>query len=752
MKKYTERRLKEVFKTDFEIELNMPKSYPPIKARPTEEGGVRDRFFAAKAELPDEITVIRPFCTDAFEKSNANTLYVSPCGCDEADGSRDNPLKSPSEALKRLSGKQGGKIIFRGGDYNLSKTVLLTKEHSGTNVSPLILTAEKGETPSFTTSKKLSPSDFGPVSDEKILNRLKPEVRSKVLEIDLRKAGVTDFGKVGHGGAVLQINNIPLTLARYPNEGEELIPMSDRILDPGGYSYAPPEGDSRPGHDPWEIGITDPRCLEWEWNDDIWMFGALYAEWGRLYAPIGGFDREKMSMKGKHDFAWGVKYEPNNNYYFFNVLEELDVPGEWFLDRESGKLYLYPPKETLSGDEDIRFIAFACNVFECREADYVLFDNLTAGRCAGGAFVLSDCRNTLVQRCHVTGTCGGGGASAVNIKGGFRSGVIATLIEHFTNCAASVDGGDRPNLIPANNFIQNCIIINPHMRHGVSCAGCGNILSHNYIHNTTICDTGHNEGILEYNVVEGGDTETHDSGMIYVGGGGCSSCANHYRYNYFFDFAENDYGLYFDDLSRGMYGYGNIIVGNGNTAKDEWHSGGRSFNIHNGGEHCLYNNISIDAGYFAFGGDITYWLYDLNWNNLAPGILDASLNKRTDVYMGRNPTYKDYVAAVDQYFEDKKDPNYVTKSGWAEQRLRKPWCNNFENNVIVRANRPFKLDNGEETATSLDTNFITDEDPGFFDFENKDYRIRPDAPLFKKIPNFEPIPFEKMGPIDDFDE
>ena len=120
--------------------------------------------------------------------------------------------------------------------------------------------------------------------------------------------------------------------------------------------------------------------------------------------------------------------------------------------------------------------------------------------------------------------------------------------------------------------------------------------------------------------------------------------------------------------------------------------------------------------------------------------------------MGRNPTYRDFVEALDEYTEDRKNPDYVRLSGWAENRLRKPWCNHYENNVIVRAARAFKLDNGDETATGLDTNFITDDDPGFADFSARDYRIRPDAPLYAKIPDFVPPPFEKMGLVDDFFE
>ena len=745
-KSYLDRKLKEVKTDRFVIDLNMPTEYPPIEARPTEEGGVRDRFFAAKAELPDEITVVRPFCTDGFEKSNANTVYVAPDGCDCGDGTdKENPLATVEAALEKMKGKGGGKIVFRGGEYDFSKAVVITDEYSGTESSPLILTAEEGETPLISASQKIRAGAFAPLTDEAMLARLPECSRGKVLVADLKAEGITDYGTICRGGTELLVNSIKQPLCRYPNEGEKQIEMEDKIVCTGSDS------------EPWELGITDERFKNWKQTGEIYIYGALAYEWERYYTRIGSFDAEKMTMKGAGRYESSnraIRFAGGNDYYFINVFEELDVPGEWYLDRESGKLYIYPPEGIDFSSADIRLINGARDIFVCTGAKNIIFDRLDLGRCSGCAVRVTDCRQVLIQRCHFIGTCPdstGYDCAAAIIIGGFRNGLIASRIEHFLALAAIIRGGDRLNLIPSNNFLQNNIIVNPHCRFGTAAGGCGNIVSHNYYRDTTMLDGGHNEGIAEYNVVEGGDTETHDTGMIYIGGGGCSACASHYRYNYFFDFCRGDYGVYFDDLSRGYYAYGNIVVGNGYNHEDgSWVSGGRSYNVHNGGEHCFFNNISIDAGYFAFGGDVTYWLFDNHWNSLYPGIYQTSLGYRTEKYFGRNPTYRDYCKALDEYEEARKQPGYVVKSSPAECRLRKPWCNNYENNVIVRAARPFKLDNGEETATCLDTNYITEDDPGFVDFDGRDYRIRPDAPLFDKIPDFVPPPFEKMGPVDDF--
>ncbi len=37
------------------------------------------------------------------------------------------------------------------------------------------------------------------------------------------------------------------------------------------------------------------------------------------------------------------------------------------------------------------------------------------------------------------------------------------------------------------------------------------------------------------------------------------------------------------------------------------------------------------------------------------------------------------------------------------------------------------------------------EDLGFADPGKLDFRMNPNAPIFKKVPGFEPIPFEKIG-------
>ncbi len=671
---------------------------------------------------------------------------MSPSGCDSGDGTKSAPLTLQG-AIDRVRGMGGAKLVLADGDYTLTEPLRLTKEHSGTETCPLIITAEEGGGPRISTSYRISPSAFVPVTDEEVLSRLKDDVKGKAFECDLSEAGITEFGDPNHFESIaMLVDSKPCDVSRYPKSGNEIVmgEVYARGINPDTHA---PEGN-------WEIGLTDEECLNWKWNGGIQIYGSLTHEWDRHYGRTSGVNKDKKTLIGGSVFnPNGIRYDDSNSFYFANVLEELTEPGEWCIDFDEGKIYYYP-ESPMTDDTDIRFAVKPCSEIICNGVENVIIDRLDLGRCCGSALLVVNSRQVLTQRCHITGVCPGEieDEEVFSISGGYRNGIIDTLVEYFSCSAGSVSGGDRKNLIPANNFIQNCKIINPLCRFGISAGGCGNIVSHNYVHNTTMGDCGHNEGILEYNIIEGGDTEAFDTGMIYVGGGGCSSCANHYRYNYFFDFEEGDYGIYFDDLSRGMYAYGNIIVGNGTLGDGTiWKSGGRSYNHHNGGEHCFWNNISIDAGYFAFGGDVSYWnTTKEHWYNFFNGIYNAATNmSQSQKYMDRNPTYKDYVKAVIQHKADRDVPGYEEKSGWAERRLRLPWYNHYENNLIFRAARPFKLDNGIETATGLETNYITNDDPGFVDLENRDYRLKPDAEVYKHIPNFIAPPFERMGPVEE---
>ena len=67
----------------------------------------------------------------------------------------------------------------------------------------------------------------------------------------------------------------------------------------------------------------------------------MFAEWSDQTIPIKSIVPEDRTVSLAHASSCGINRE--HRYFVFNLLEELDRPGEWYLDRENRKLYLYPP-------------------------------------------------------------------------------------------------------------------------------------------------------------------------------------------------------------------------------------------------------------------------------------------------------------------------------------------------------------------------------------------------------------------------
>jgi hypothetical protein len=69
-------------------------------------------------------------------------------------------------------------------------------------------------------------------------------------------------------------------------------------------------------------------------------------------------------------------------------------------------------------------------------------------------------------------------------------------------------------------------------------------------------------------------------------------------------------------------------------------------------------------------------------------------------------------------------------------------------NVFVRCEKEEIAKEARKRGT-IENNWSTDSDPGFTDPEKMDFSLREDSPVFEKLPEFEPIPFDRIGLPDD---
>lgn len=166
----------------------------------------------------------------------------------------------------------GATVVIHEGRYFRRNAFELSAVDSGTTDAPVIYRAAPDAKVIFDGGYILSPGDFDIVSDEEIRQRLLPEVRDKVLRVDLFSLGITDFGAFGPRGWLrsslsapmeLSLDGIPQQVARWPNDGT--IPLGE-VLDSGSI---PSQGDddNRPG----VFRYNTERAERWVEAEDLFI-------------------------------------------------------------------------------------------------------------------------------------------------------------------------------------------------------------------------------------------------------------------------------------------------------------------------------------------------------------------------------------------------------------------------------------------------------------------------------------------------
>ncbi len=178
---------------------------------------------------------------------------------------------------------------------------------------------------------------FRHVRDPNILRRFDSNARDKIWQTNLQAQGVTEYGEPSGGfrqpaGAFVELffNDKPMRIARWPNQGFVNIVETA-------------------GNEPFEIrGIKGDkvgrfiyqgdRPKRWIGEKDVWLHGYWFWDWADQRLKVDAIDAENRVISlvsPPHYYG----YRKGQWYYAFNVLAELDEPGEWYVDREKGILY-----------------------------------------------------------------------------------------------------------------------------------------------------------------------------------------------------------------------------------------------------------------------------------------------------------------------------------------------------------------------------------------------------------------------------
>ncbi len=621
-------------------------------------------------------------------------------------------LDSARNAVRKLKhdGKlpKGGIVVeVRGGLYQLAEPLRFTAEDSGTLGSPIVYRARKGEEVRVCAGREVKA--WRPVTDPAVLERLDPAARGHVLQADLRAQGITDIAgvkrpgqwAVSEPGLELFFNDQPMTVARWPNKG--FVKIVDTLkIQP--YDIRGTWGDKV-----GQFVYDGDRPKRWAGEKGAWLHGYWFWDWADERMQIASIDTEKRVITlAKPEHVYG--YRKGQWYYAFNLLSELDEPGEWRLDVEAGIVYFWPP----SGIEKGRAVVSVLpNAIVAEGLSHVTFQGLTVEAARQTAVTVTGGEDVRLVGCTIR-NCGGWAASIRSAK---NSGVTGCDIYQTGDGGVLIEGGDRKTLTPAGLFVDNCHIHhysrwNPVYKPGVMMNGVGNRITHNLIDNAPHMAIGFsgNDHLIEFNEIHSVCYESNDAGAMYAGRN-WTMRGTVIRHNYLHHIngfeGRGCVGVYLDDQYCGTRIEGNVFY---KVTRAAMIGGGRDCTID--------NNVFVDC--------VPATHVDARGLGWAKGGFDG---------------LKGDLEAL-PYKQEPWSSKYPKLVGILDDDPMAPVGNLIARNILV-GGRWGDFEGKGKTLTTFENNLL-EGDPKFVDAARADFRLQKDSPAWKL--GFKRIPIEKIGP------
>ena len=675
-----------------------------------------------------------------------NTIYVAAGG--NGNGTLESPFGSIEQARDKVREiiaagaypEEGITVYLRGGDYEMDKSLVFGASDSGSDGKPVTYASYPGEVARLTGTKKLEYEAFDAISKDMADRLIDKSAANSVLQIDLKAQGIEDLGRLSRRGFLitadelvqpeLYIDGSRMQLSRWPNR--EWVGTTEIVRSGARSQKGVLEGAV------YKIDYDRPN--RWKTNiGEIYTAGVLGPNYFYGYFPLEKIEPGQITLKE----GSVTSYYSKHFIRYENVFEELDAPGEYYIDRTSGMLYLYQPQGFDSGT-DISLSTLGENIISASGAKNITLKNLKIEGSRAGGIRATDADKFIVENCEISGT----GTNGIYIKG-TNCTVKNSVIHDIGATGISMNGGDYENAVSAGNVIANNHIyraaqIERSYQAGITLGyqSVGTVVSHNELHDmphAAMIIYGPNHTI-EYNNIYDAVKEFHDMDAIYL---------NVYQYpwernvvirrNFIHDLGHQTFtekqmnvaGIRSDNNGNGLQVLENVFYNIGYQ-----NANGIRGVCAQGIDNVVENNLFIDTS-GTYEGAHTY-NPSAKWD-----ITSDSVKPIYEQWLKYSPKYAEKNPEVASFFNH----HFAAYENG----------NSFKNNVVVNIKFPLGLETGAPSAQGFYAseqlvdalgNIVTKSDPGFVDYRGGNFALKDDSEIYTKIEGFPKLDFENIGLLD----
>lgn len=700
-------------------------------------------------------------------------IFVSTVGDDSGDGSEEEPLRTLEKAIDvanemREDSDKLIEILLREGTYSVTNTIKII--NSQKDDSLLKISAYQDEKVTINAGVDIPLSAMS-IADSDFTNAIidKPNAGS-VLQYNLKDAQIEDFGEISLRGhlisdekeaqAELSLNGEVQKLAGWPNgEYTGLIKPTDS----NEYGKRTKSGIANG----CSFQVNYDRPSQWSKPEQAWLSGTIGPNYEFDYYPVSRFDSEEKRVYLSRGAL--EKYYTEPYYRFENVPEELDEPGEYYIDRQSGMLYFYPPED--APKDSVLTITMSTptldvsgkapnSMFRIENSKNIVFENLIFKGGRGSAITGKNNSNIKFINCEIN-SFGENGIrfdastditiSDCKIHDVGQDGILFVSCGNYQTLSPS-------NIVVSNNDIYNFARLERSYKTGIDfgyrCVGA--TAANNHIHN------GPHAGMIFYGVnndIYGNEfdnlvTEFSDMDALYCNNSNYPwERGNKIHNNYFHDIGKssmngrhqiNVRAIRTDNRGCGLNIYENLFYNIGDGGNGNGNNGIGAITAE-GTRNRIFNNLFVDCNE-AYFNTLQYkeietaddgTLYPdtiinssgVEVANTINGAKVADLKKQMENYL---PVYGKQFPELYNYFYE--HPN-MSKT------------NEFKNNMIINIAIPLSNFNGTQNEegfrgsqmlTAASGNYVSTSDPGFVSYDNGNLELSSSATLLVEgLPKFE---------------
>ena len=433
-------------------------------------------------------------------------LYISPDGKNTNDGlTADTPVKTflrlsaRINALREENPNSTIYVNFMDGEHQITTNVAFNAVSA--EGAPVVFRPHTGASPVITGAETKNASQLKDITDEAVLAKIKTSVQDKVKYIKFDSLTSSTDAKLWYyqstPGCLVYADGELMTIARWPNDG-----------------YAYMNNVSYDSNSNITFSYGDADAAKWLNSSSARYFGAPCYMWRWIPRAISAVDTEAGRVTIGESYDSAVK--EGNPYFVYNLLEELDAPGEYYIDYTGRTVYIYP----IPGTSEISVAAYFSPLLSLSGCKNLEIQNLTFKNSSGDGISVADCENIKITNCTFTGL----GTKGIGVSE--SSGVEISNCEISNNgmYGATISGGDRNTLTAANNIIKNCELYSNsqlawYASAGITLGGVGCTAQNNVIYDMPqhAITFGGNNHLIKGNEIYDVCLLGSDNGAIYSG-------------------------------------------------------------------------------------------------------------------------------------------------------------------------------------------------------------------------------------------